>query len=343
MYKFSEAYKPFYYPWAVDFVQKHEKIHWIEDEVDLSEDVTDWKSGAMSEVEKDFVTNVLRLFTQSDVAVGQNYYDQFIPKFKNNEVRNMLGSFASREGIHQRAYALLNETLGLPDDEFHSFLEYKEMTDKVDFMMKSDPSTKTGMALALAKSVFNEGVSLFASFIMLLNFQRFGKMKGCGKIVEWSVRDESMHVEGIAHLFRAFCSENARIVNNDMKKEIYKMSSEIVKLEDAFIDLAYKMGEPEGLPKEDVKNYIRYIADRRLLQMGLKTNFKVKDNPIPWLEWILNAADHTNFFENRVTEYEVAGLTGDWSNSYNAPSDRVICDDDEGTCEVLPAGKVATG
>jgi ribonucleoside-diphosphate reductase beta chain len=128
-----------------------------------------------------------------------------------------------------------------------------------------------------------------------------------------------------------------------MKKEIYKMSSEIVKLEDAFIDLAYKMGEPEGLPKEDVKNYIRYIADRRLLQMGLKTNFKVKDNPIPWLEWILNAADHTNFFENRVTEYEVAGLTGDWSNSYNAPSDRVICDDDEGTCEVLPAGKVATG
>ena len=255
----------------------------------------------------------------------------------------MLGSFASREGIHQRAYALLNETLGLPDDEFHSFLEYKEMTDKVDFMMKSDPSTKTGMALALAKSVFNEGVSLFASFIMLLNFQRFGKMKGCGKIVEWSVRDESMHVEGIAHLFRAFCSENARIVNNDMKKEIYKMSSEIVKLEDAFIDLAYKMGEPEGLPKEDVKNYIRYIADRRLLQMGLKTNFKVKDNPIPWLEWILNAADHTNFFENRVTEYEVAGLTGDWSNSYNAPSDRVICDDDEGTCEVLPAGKVATG
>ena len=121
------------------------------------------------------------------------------------------------------------------------------------------------------------------------------------------------------------------------------MSSEIVKLEDAFNDLAYKIGEPEGLPKEDVKNYIRYIADRRLLQMGLKTNFKVKDNPIPWLEWILNAADHTNYFENRVTEYEVAGLTGDWSNSYNAPSDRVICDDDEGTCEVLPAGKVATG
>ena len=109
--RFSEAYKPFYFPWAVDMVVKHEKVHWIEDEVDLSEDVTDWKGGRMTATEKDFVTNVLRLFTQSDVAVGQNYYDQFIPKFKNNEVRNMLGSFASREGIHQRAYALLNETL----------------------------------------------------------------------------------------------------------------------------------------------------------------------------------------------------------------------------------------
>ena len=338
LYKFSETYKPFYYPWAVDFVQNHEKVHWIEDEVDLSEDVTDWKAGRMTEVEKDFVTNVLRLFTQSDVAVGQNYYDQFIPKFKNNEIRNMLGSFASREGIHQRAYALLNETLGLPDEEFHAFLEYKEMSDKVDFMMASNTSTKRGMALALAKSVMNEGVSLFASFIMLLNFQRFGKMKGCGKIVEWSVRDESMHVEGIAHLFRAFCSENASVVDNDLKKEIYEMSSKVVELEDKFIDLAYKMGEPEGLPKEDVKNYIRYIADRRLLQLGLKTNFKVKENPIAWLEWILNAADHTNFFENRVTEYEVAGLTGDWQEAYGSPKDRVVCDDDTGTCEIkVPA------
>ena len=331
--KFSEAYKPFHFPWAVEFVQKHEKVHWIEDEVDLSEDVTDWKGGRMTETEKDFVTNVLRLFTQSDVAVGQNYYDQFIPKFKNNEIRNMLGSFASREGIHQRAYALLNETLGLPDEEFHAFLEYKEMADKVDFMMDSDVTTKKGLGWALAKSVFNEGVSLFASFIMLLNFQRFGKMKGCGKIVEWSVRDESMHVEGIAHLFRAYCAENARIVDNDFKKKIYEMSTKIVELEDQFIDLAYKMGDIEGLPKKDVKKYIRYIADRRLLQLGLKTNFKVKENPIPWLEWILNAADHTNFFENRVTEYEVAGLTGKWDDAYEEkPGEE--CDPVTGVCEV---------
>ena len=78
--------------------------------------------------------------------------------------------------------------------------------------------------------------------------------------------------------------------------------------------------------------YLATIADRRLLQLGLKTNFKVKENPIPWLEWILNAADHTNFFENRVTEYEVAGLTGDWQVAYEDPEAHVNCDHDEGTC-----------
>ena len=312
----SETYKPFYYSWAVDLTVRHEKAHWIEDEIDLGEDVSDWKTNKVTPVEKDYITNILRLFTQSDVAVGQNYYDQFIPKFKNNEIRNMLGSFANREGVHQRAYALLNDTLGLPDSEYHAFLEYKEMTDKIEFMQKADTTTQRGLALALAKSVFNEGVALFASFVMLLNFQRVGKMKGMGKVVEWSIRDESMHVEGNSRLFKAFVAEHPKLVDNDFKKEIYVMAKNVVKLEDKFIQLAYTMGEIEGLTMEEVKTYIRYITDRRLLQLGLKTNFKVKNNPLPWLEWILNGADHTNFFENRVTEYEVAGLTGSWDSAY---------------------------
>jgi ribonucleotide reductase beta subunit family protein with ferritin-like domain len=229
----------------------------------------------------------------------------------------MLGSFAAREGIHQRAYALLNETLGLPDSEYHAFLEYKEMTDKVDFMTDSDTSTQRGLGLALAKTVFNEGIALFASFVMLLNFQRFGKMKGMGKVVEWSIRDESMHIEGNSRLFKQFCAEHNRIVDEDFKKDIYKMARKAVKLEDKFIDLAYNIGEIKGLSHEDVKEYIRYITDRRLLQLGLKPNYGVKDNPLPWLEWVLNGADHTNFFENRVTEYEVAGLKGDWGVAYD--------------------------
>ena len=313
---FSKTYKPFYFPWAVDLTVKHEKAHWIEDEIDLSEDVNEWKNGRVTDIEKEYIVNILRLFTQSDVAVGQNYYDQFIPKFKNNEIRNMLGSFAAREGIHQRAYALLNDTLGLPDSEYHAFLEYKEMTDKIDFMMDSEQETTRGLALSLAKTVFNEGVALFASFAMLLNFQRFGKMKGMGKVVEWSIRDESMHVEGNANLFRAFCQENLHIVDNEFKKEIYLMAGDAVDLEDKFIELAYKLGDIDGLNSEDVKQYVRYITDRRLTQLGLKEIYNVDKNPLEWIEWVLNGADHTNFFENRVTEYEVAGLTGNWADVY---------------------------
>ena len=309
--EFSKTYKPFKYPWAVELTKKHEEIHWVEDEAELSEDVMDWKT-KLNDAEKDFITQVLRLFTQSDVQVGENYHELLIPKFRNNEARNMLSSFANREGVHQRAYALLNDTLGLPDEDFHKFLEYTEMSDKIDFMKQGDINSHTGLALSLAQSVFNEGLSVFASFVMLLNFQRYGKMKGMGTIVEWSIRDETLHVQGNAKLFREFCQEHPRIVNDELKSKIYQMAKDVVKLEDRFIKLAFNGLEMEGLTETYVKQYIRHIADRRLLQLGMKPNFKVKDNPLPWLDWVLNGASHDNFFEKRVTEYSVNGMEGDW-------------------------------
>jgi len=307
----STAFKPFAYPWAYDLWQKHAESHWLHTEVDLSEDIFDWKN-KLSKEEKDFVTNILRLFTQSDLQVGQNYHDFLIPRIKNNEVRNMLSDFAAREVIHQAAYALLNETLGLPEEEYHAFLQYTEMSDKMEFMKDNDIKTQEGLALALAQSVFNEGVSLFASFAMLINFQRFGKMKGMCKVVEWSIKDESMHVEGNAKLFNTFCEEHPRIVNDDFKKKIYQMAREVVELEDKFIDLAFSSFAIEGLSKEEVKLYIRYITDRRLIQLGLKGNFNQKENPLDWLDYILNGASHTNFFESRVADYSIANLDGDW-------------------------------
>ena len=95
---YSEAYRPFKYPWAMEVTEAHEKIHWGSWEAELAEDVKQWKSGDLTSVEKDHITQILRLFTQSDVQVGGNYCDLFIPRFKNNEIRNMLLSFANREG-----------------------------------------------------------------------------------------------------------------------------------------------------------------------------------------------------------------------------------------------------
>lgn len=310
LFKDSIAYKPFHYPWANELWGKHEQMVWLEKEVKLQEDLTAWKSGKISDEEKAFVTEIFKTFTQSDVNVGHNYHHNIIPHFRNNEVVKMLGGFANREGTHQNAYALLNDTLGFPEEFYTEFTRVVELAEKNDFMMECDPSTVEGLALTLAKSIFNEGVSLFASFAMLLNFRRYGKMLGMCKMVEWSIKDETVHCEGITKLFNAIVAEFPEIVTDDFKKKIYDMARKVVELEDIFSDIAYKNHKIEGLTKEEVNQYVRYITDRRLLQMGLKENFGVSENPIPWLDWIINAKQHTNFFEQRVTDYEAGGLEG---------------------------------
>jgi len=307
----NTTYKPFKYPWAVEYAVSHEKLHWGEWEAKLQDDVAQWKSDKLSKTEKNHITQILRLFTQSDVAVGTNYLEHYIPKFKNNEIRAMLTSFANREFVHQRSYALLNDTLGLPEEEYSAFLDYKQMAAKVEFMADIDTNSLAGTALAVARSAINEGMSLFSAFVMLINYSRFGKMRGMSEIVQWSIRDESMHCEGMTKLFRTFCDEHPRIVNDDFKADIYKMVRQAVKLEDKVIDLAYEMGVVEGLESTEVKQYIRYIADRRLLQLGLKPNYKVSENPLPWLEPLTASSSFDNFFETVVTEYNASGLDGD--------------------------------
>jgi len=308
----SKAYKPFLYPWAVEYSVQHEHLHWSESEAKLQDDVAQWQT-KLTDAEINHITQILRLFTQSDVAVGTNYIEHYLPKFRNNEIRSMLASFANREFTHQRSYALLNDTLGLPEEDFTAFADYEEMQEKLEFMADIDTSTQSGLALAVARSAINEGMSLFSAFVMLLNYTRFGKMKGMGEIVQWSIRDETLHCEGMTKLFRTFCDEHPRIVNDEFKTKIYGMVREAVGLEDKVIDLAYDMGEIEGLTAYEVKQYIRYIADRRLIQLGLRGNFGVKENPLPWLEPLISSTSHDNFFETTVTEYSSKGLSGeDW-------------------------------
>jgi len=137
-------------------------------------------------------------------------------------------------------------------------------------------------------------------------------MKGMNTVVEWSIRDETMHCEGMSKLFREFCTEHPRIVNDEFKKDIYEMARQIVRLESKVIDLAFEAGDIDGLDKGEVKTYIKYLADRRLIQMGLKGNFKVKENPLPWVEELTSGDSMSNFFEKTVTDYSAVGMTGEW-------------------------------
>lgn len=149
---------------------------------------------------------------------------------------------------------------------------------------------------------------------MLLNFPRHGKMRGMGQIITWSIVDETIHAESMIKVFRSFIEENKDIWNDKLKGEIYSIAEKMVQLEDKFIDLAFNIGPMEGLSSADVKQYIRYIADRRLISLGLKGINKVKKNPLPWVEEMINAPTHTNFFENRATDYAKGATTGTWDD-----------------------------
>jgi ribonucleoside-diphosphate reductase beta chain len=307
-------FKPFSYPWAYEAWLKHEQSHWLHTEVPMLEDVNDWKK-KLSNEEKRFLTNIFRFFTQGDIDVAGGYVHNYLPHFPQPEVRMMLTGFAAREALHIAAYSHLIETLGMPDTTYNEFFQYEEMRAKHDYFLTiAGQDQKTIAQQIAAFSAFTEGMQLFSSFIMLLNFPRHGKMKGMGQIVTWSIVDETMHAESMIQLFRTFIEENRDIWNDELKSDIYKIATRMVELEDAFIDLAFGMSDMEDLTAADVKQYIRYIADRRLIRLGLKGIFKVKKNPLLWVEAMINAPTHTNFFENRATDYAKGALTGSWDD-----------------------------
>jgi ribonucleoside-diphosphate reductase beta chain len=118
----------------------------------------------------------------------------------------------------------------------------------------------------------------------------------------------------MAKLFKTFVKENQDVWNDDLKKQLYTIAEDMVKLEDGFIDLAYEQGGMDGLSKEDMHKYIRYISDRRLIELGLKGIFKVKKNPLPWVDELVVLQSHTNFFEQTESSYSKGALTGSWND-----------------------------
>ena len=307
----SLSYKPFKYPWAYQFWQRQQQVHWMPEEVPLGEDCKDW-AVKLTDKERNLLTQIFRFFTQSDVEVGANYMENYMPLFKPVEVRMMLAAFSNMETVHIAAYALLLETIGMPDSEFSAFMEYEEMAAKHDYLGKFGVETEADILTSMAVfGGFTEGLQLFASFAMLMNFPRFNKMKGMGQIVSWSVRDESLHCEGMIKLFHTFSSETGALTKA-VKDNIADCCQTVVKLEDKFIELAFEAGEVEGMTPQDIKNYIRYIADWRMKQLKLDPIYGVEEHPIPWLTEILNGVEHANFFEARATEYSKGATKGDW-------------------------------
>lgn len=310
-----DFYKPFNYPWAFDAFVSSEQMHWLWTEVPMLEDTKDWRN-RLSKDEQEFLTKIFRFFTQGDIDVSGAYVNNYLPVFPQPEIRMMLSSFAAREAIHVAAYSHLIETLGMPESTYNEFLEYAEMAEKHDYFkdLQGDEDLPAQIA---GFSAFTEGMQLFSSFIMLLNFTRHGKMRGMGQIIAWSIADETLHTESMIKLFRTYVQENRSVWNDELKAKIYSIAEKMVDLEDQFIDLAFGVSEMENLTKDEVKQYIRYICDRRLIALGMKGIFKVKQNPLEWVDGMLGVT-HTNFFENKSVDYAKGALTGDWGEIWGS-------------------------
>ena len=312
-------FKKFQYPWAFEMWEKHEGMHWLPKEIPMQNDVDHWNN-KLTKGQKHFLTQIFRLFTQGDISVADAYVKNYLPVLGGHpEIRMLLLSIGAREAVHIAAYAHLIETLGLPDRIFNEFLEYEAMAAKQKYFDEIEAlDDKHIIQQMTAVSAFTEGMQLFSSFAMLLNFGRQGLMPGMVKIVTWSILDEDLHVEVMTKLFRTFVKENPEVWNDELKAELYTIAEKMVELEDKFIDLAYEQGGMEGLEKDEMHQYIRYIADRRLIGLGLKGIFKVKKNPLPWVDEMTVLQSHTNFFEQTESSYAKGALTGGWNDVWGA-------------------------
>lgn len=330
--KANKVFKPMAYPEAFKHWEDHDKMVWHWDEVPLADDVIDFNRA--DDEEKAFITELLRLFTQNDVEVGDGY-DTLLRIFKPTEVKMMLRSNSDRESTHVAAYSNFTEVLGFPDSFYSEFLDVPIMKDKIDYIEKAKVKKYEDYAqewhdyehhnypdhdayidrryrqdiirMMAVYATCTEGISLFAQFAMLLKYQTENKYKGLGTLVEWSIKDEEQHVKSNSWLLRTFIKENEDVFTDEVKYDVYEAVRQIVAKEEALVDYL----NPPHMDSEVVKQYIRYIADQRLKLIGFKPNWNIATNPLPFMEDITGVT-MTNFFEGKATEYTKGALTGDW-------------------------------
>ena len=304
------VYKPFEYPEAHDYWMKQQQAHWLHTEVPMMSDVTDWKQN-LSETEKNIIGSILKGFAQTETVVN-DYWSGLVTKwFRKPEIIKMAVTFGAFETIHAEAYSLLNEELGL--DDFSEFLEDETTMAKIENLMNVRDNmdgtpdwTERAKSLAIF-SAFTEGVNLFSSFAVLLSFKLRNLLKGVGQIVEWSIRDESLHSNAGCWMFRELMKEKPELNTPELKEDIKQAALLSLKLELDFIDKVYEMGDLEGCTKYDLVSFIKHRTNTKMADLGYDPVVNDIDmdaiQRMKWFDSLSAGKQHTDFFANRVTNY----------------------------------------
>ena len=277
------VYKPFEYQEAADYWLKQQQAHWLHTEVPMMSDLNDWNSN-LNETEKNIIGSILKGFAQTE-------------------------------------YSLLNETLGL--ENFDEFMEDEATMAKIEALTTVRDSFNGEKDIhEIAKSLavfsaFTEGVNLFSSFAILLSFKMRNKLKGVGQIVEWSIRDESLHSEAGCWLFRTLIEENPEIKTPELEAAINEAALLSLKLELDFIRKCYELGDLEGCSQYDLENFIKNRINTKLGDLGYKGIISDIDptavERMKWFDALSAGKQHTDFFANRVTNYSKGNMNWDES------------------------------
>jgi len=311
-----EAYKPFEYPEIeTSFIYPIQDTYWVHREIEFDADIHEYKT-ALTVSDKDVISRILRTFAEVETHVADDMWSKignFLPKAEFC----WLGYVnAENEGRHANAYFFLNEQLGL--DEFEPYSKDPILSDKFENLVSSSLSfefdknniehiKKFAFGLAVF-SAFTERVALFGQFMIMKSFSCNGRnlLKNIGNIIDWSKQDEALHGEGGIYLFQLVKNEYPEIWTKEFKASVYTAFRNGMDIEIGVINDIFDGNSLPNLTKEQVINYMKYLANKSLLKIGLKEAFDIEDELTEQCKWFENesqATQMTDFFATRPTGY----------------------------------------
>ncbi len=312
---------PFKYDWAWQKYLDACANHWMPQEINMTADVALWKSqDGLTEDERDIIKRNLGFFSTADSLVANNLVLAVYRHITNPECRQYLLRQAFEEALHTHAYQYVVESLGMDEGEiFNMYREVPAVARKAEWALPftqslSDPYFQTGTPEAdqkllkelIAFYVIFEGIFFYVGFTQILSMGRRNKMTGTAEQFQYILRDESMHMNFGIDVINQIKIENPHLWSSSFKQEITAMITEAVAIESQYAYDTMPRGVL-GLNANLFKEYLEFIANRRLIQIGLSEQYPGRSNPFPWMSEVLDLKKEKNFFETRVTEYQTGG------------------------------------
>ena len=314
---------PLKYNWAWEHYINGCANHWMPTEVPMNKDIEIWRSSQLTDDERLVIMRNLGFFSTAESLVGNNLVLAIFKHITNAECRQYLLRQAFEEAVHTHTFLYVVESLGLNEGEvFNMYNEVPAIARKDAFEMELtrevlDPDFTTdtleGMQ-ALLKNLIGfylimEGIFFYTGFVMILSFHRRNLMKGIGEQFQYILRDETIHLNFGIDLINGIKSENPEVWTPEFQQQMIDRVRESVELEIAYARDCLPNGVL-GLNADLFRDYVQYIADRRLERIQLPAQYG-SNNPFPWMSETIDLAKEKNFFETRVTEYQSAGSL-DW-------------------------------